>query len=219
MSSAHLPHLPGRPRSPRAARQSVRLISYRSAAAAGGAPAPDAGRGSLRSGPVRTPPGGAPGPPLGVIGVSAGVGVGGAGGAGDREDALAVAAVVIAGALAEVLAGFRPLHHLAGRVTPEVYEQLARTIPAVAPVRHFAGRRHPALRQPTGSPRVRVRLVQEPGPGVAEVCAVVFAEGRAQALAMRLERERGRWRCAVVETTLDPRRARRDAARRPSVAA
>jgi hypothetical protein len=214
MSSAHVPHLPARPRS---ARPSVRLISYRSAPAAGGAPAPDAGRpGSLRSGPARTPPGGAPGPPLGAACASAGAGAGGAGG---REHAPAVAAVVIADALAEVLAGLRPLHHLAGRVTPEVYEQLARTVPAVAPVRHYAGRRHPALRQPAGSPRVRVRLVQEPGPGVAEVCALVFADGRVQALAMRLERERGRWRCAAVETTLDPRRARRDAARRPGAAA
>jgi hypothetical protein len=40
------------------------------------------------------------------------------------------------------------------------------------------------------------------------VSAVVFTGGHAHALALRLERMRGRWRCACVETTLSPRQLR-----------
>jgi hypothetical protein len=110
-----------------------------------------------------------------------------------------VAAMATARACAEVIAGVRPLHHLAGRATPEVYDRLGRTLPAARPA---------TGRQANRTLRVTVPLVQVPLPGVAEVSAVVFTGGHAHALALRLERMRGRWRCACVETTLSPRQLR-----------
>ncbi|HEU5156226.1 MAG TPA: Rv3235 family protein [Streptosporangiaceae bacterium] len=113
---------------------------------------------------------------------------------GTRDD-LAVAARATARAFAEVITGIRPLHHLARRASPEVYDRLGRTIPPTGSAGHLASRMI----------RVTVPLVQQPVPGAAEVCAVVFTGDRAQALALRLERDRGRWRCVAVETTLSPR--------------
>jgi hypothetical protein len=110
-------------------------------------------------------------------------------------------AFVIARAFAEVLAGLRPLHHVAGRATPEVYDRLAAALPATA-VTTAPGRR--AAR----TLRVTAPRVQRPAPAVAEVCAVVFTGTRAQALALRLERFRGRWRCGAVETTISRRHLR-----------
>jgi len=117
---------------------------------------------------------------------------------GGVEADLEAMAYVIARAFAEVLAGLRPLHHVAGRATPEVYDLLAAALPAMVAVNAAGRRTVPPLR--VGPPRV-----QEPAPGVAEVCAVVFTGTRAQALALRLEHHRGRWRCSAVETTLAPR--------------
>ncbi|HZB32921.1 MAG TPA: Rv3235 family protein [Streptosporangiaceae bacterium] len=122
-----------------------------------------------------------------------------------------VAATAAARACAEVIAGARPLHHLAGRTTPEVYDRLGRTLPTARPV---------TGRHTNRTLRVTVPLVQVPLPGVAEVSAVVFVGGHAHALALRLELRRGRWRCAAVETTLSPRRLRGDhRVHRPGTAA
>jgi hypothetical protein len=120
---------------------------------------------------------------------------------GGRETDLTAIAFVIAQAFAEVLAGLRPLHHLAGRATPEVYDRLAAALPATSAIT-TPGRR--AVR----TLRVAAPRVQEPAPGVAEVCAVAFTGTRAQALALRLERFRGRWRCSAVETTISRRHLR-----------
>lgn len=128
---------------------------------------------------------------------------------GSREADLTVAAMVIARAFAEVIGGIRPLHHLAGRATPEVFDRLATAIPVTASARQ----------RPSRTLRVAVPLVQEPMPGVAEVCAVVFTGDHAQALALRLERLRGRWRCAAVETTLSPRHLRDHPTQRRGTAA
>jgi hypothetical protein len=136
----------------------------------------------------------------------------GPGAAAGRDADLAVAALVTARAFAEVIAGIRPLHHLAGRATPEVYEMLARTMPTAGTAGMTGRQAGPAL-------RVTVPALQEPAPGVAELSAVVFAGTHAEALALRLERRRGRWRCGAVETTLSPRRLRARLTHRPGAAA
>jgi hypothetical protein len=120
-----------------------------------------------------------------------------AGGTAPETD-LEAAALVIAQAFAEVLAGLRPLHHVAGRATPDVYDRLA----AALPTGKACGQRA------TRTLRVTTPRIQEPAPGAAEVCAVAFIGTRAQALALRLERFRGRWRCCAVETTISPRHLR-----------
>lgn len=93
----------------------------------------------------------------------------------------------------EVLAGTRPVRQLARRATPEVCLGLA---PHALPV--SAG----AL---VGRPRVLTSWVQEPSPGAAETGAVIALGGRVQALALRLELHRGRWRCTALETTAPAR--------------
>ncbi|WP_067831028.1 Rv3235 family protein [Actinomadura kijaniata] len=102
--------------------------------------------------------------------------------------------------LAEVLAGVREPRHLAWWAMPGMCEKVAaHRLPA-------AGARVPP-------PRVLRTWVQRPVPDVAEAGAVVTLDGRVQALALRLERRNGRWRCAAVETTLPrpPARALRRA--------
>jgi hypothetical protein len=193
-------------RPPRGSRPSVRLIPYSRTAPAGAAGGQAVT--AMGPGPFRHPPSGGaltpqPRPPLHVVPAAE----------GSPEDDLAAAAMAIARVFAEVIAGVRPLHHLAGRATPEVYDRLGSTLPVARP---------PAGRHASRTLRVTVPLVQVPLPGVAEVSAVVVAGGYAQALALRLERSRGRWRCAVVETTLSPRRLRdhrEHGAHRPSTAA
>jgi hypothetical protein len=166
----------------------VRLISYQTvldAAVRPGAPPPGPGwppPGRRRLHPVPPPPDGG----------------------GVRETDLDAVAFAIARAFAEVLAGLRPLHHVAGRATPEVYDRLAAALPAASmrPVMTAPGRR--AAR----TLRVTAPRVQRPAAGVAEVCTVVFTGIRAQALALRLERFRGGWRCSAVETTISRRHLR-----------
>jgi hypothetical protein len=107
---------------------------------------------------------------------------------------LQAAAFVITRVFAEVMAGIRPLHHVAGRATPAVYDRLARRLPPTG-----------ALGRRRARPRILMPRVQEPAPGVAEVSAVAFTGTLAQAIALRLERFHGRWRCSAVETTISPR--------------
>ena len=180
--------MPTRPQ--RGSRPPVRLIPYSATTPVG------AGAGQTATGirpltpPSRPPVTGPPlaRPPLHAVPAAE----------GSPEDDLAAAALATARAVAEVMAGVRPLHHLAGRATPEVYDRLGKTLPPARPARRHASR----------TLRVSVPLVQVPLQGVAEVAAVVFTGGRAQALALRLERRRGRWWCAAVETTLSPRQLR-----------
>ncbi|WP_157995914.1 Rv3235 family protein [Thermomonospora amylolytica] len=112
---------------------------------------------------------------------------------GDEEGAeLRVAVEVTVRLVAEVLAGIRPLRHLDRLVSPQVCGELA----AVAPA---------AVGRPVHAPRVLASWVQRPAPEAAETGAVVAVAGRVQALALRLERRRGRWRCTVLETTASRR--------------
>ncbi|WP_329522303.1 Rv3235 family protein [Spirillospora sp. NBC_01491] len=91
--------------------------------------------------------------------------------------------------VAEVLAGMRTPHHLAHQALPEV-------------CRGLAGHRAPtALGARIAPPQVLTTWLQEPAPGSAETGAVLVLDGRVQALALRLEHRRGRWRCTAVETS------------------
>ncbi len=106
---------------------------------------------------------------------------------GDGRPGVRAEARLIAQLVLEVLTGRRPYHQLAGRTTSEVFEMLdslAARMPGVA------------------APRLRRLRICEPKPGVAEVAVVAAIGPRAQALALRLVHDRGRWRCAAIETTV-----------------
>ncbi len=90
------------------------------------------------------------------------------------------AARVLVQGLLEVMAGVRPVRQLETRTSPELYLRLE----ALAPTGPTG------QRGPTG---LRSLHVQEHQDGVAEVCATVHRNGRAAALALRLEGDRDRW--------------------------
>ncbi|GLZ10302.1 hypothetical protein Acsp04_05370 [Actinomadura sp. NBRC 104425] len=119
------------------------------------------------------------------------------------QEELRGAATAIVHLVAEVLAGTRTLHHLSRRAAPEICHVLA-----AHPLPLTSGSR-------TTPPRVLTTWLQEPAPDVAETGAVVVLAGHVQALALRLERHRGRWRCTALETTTPPHRAGRPAAPGP----
>lgn len=109
--------------------------------------------------------------------------------AGGEEPQLRIAAEATVRVIAEVLAGIRPLRHLDKLASPQVCGELAAIAPAMT------------ARGPVRAPRVLASWLQRPAPQAAEAGAVVAVAGRVQALALRLERRRGRWRCTVLETT------------------
>ncbi|MEU6039696.1 Rv3235 family protein [Actinomadura sp. NPDC047616] len=119
------------------------------------------------------------------------------------QEELRGAAAAIVHLVTEVLAGTRTLHHLSRRAAPEVCHVLA-----AHPLPLASGAR-------TAPPRVLTTWLQEPAPDVAETGAVVVLAGHVQALALRLERHRGRWRCTALETTTPPQRAGRSTTSRP----
>jgi hypothetical protein len=90
----------------------------------------------------------------------------------------------------EVLSGDRPLLQLARWTSPQVYDALA------AQTAGRPGRVAGAGRRP---PVVRSVRVSSPRPDVAEVTTTAVRAGRLQAVALRLEAERGRWRCTALE--------------------
>lgn len=96
---------------------------------------------------------------------------------------------VIAVACVEVEAGRRPLRDLAGWLSPEVYDKVARRLdllssaPASAPVRA----------RPVGA------RVCEVAPGRIEASATVLCGERARAFALRLERRLSRWKVTTIE--------------------
>jgi Family of unknown function (DUF6459) len=130
---------------------------------------------ALDSGPPpRTPPG-ILRPVLGVV--------------RDGRTGVRAEARLIAQLILDVMAGLRPYHHLAGRTTPQIFE-LLESLVARTPGR--------------SAPRLSRLRICAPAPDVAEVAAVAAVGPRVQALALRLERDRGRWRCAAIETTIPP---------------
>lgn len=109
------------------------------------------------------------------------------------EDGLSVFAARLSQAVVEVIAGDRGVHQLMRWTTDQVYEDLCRrtsslqrTLPAEARVRRV---------------RAVVRSVRlfRPAPGVAELSVHVRHGQRSRAIAARLERIEGRWRCTALE--------------------
>ncbi|MDP9434995.1 MAG: Rv3235 family protein, partial [Actinomycetota bacterium] len=90
--------------------------------------------------------------------------------------------------LLEVLAGVRPVTQLKRRTSTELYDDLE--------ARVHAQPRVTGARPLTGA--VQSLHVQEPAPGVAEVCATVRRGPRAAALALRLEHLDGQWCCTSL---------------------
>jgi hypothetical protein len=96
----------------------------------------------------------------------------------------------LAQALAEALAGHRPVQQLLPWTDDEVY--------ATVTMRAVAARRR-AGSGGVGRPLVRALRVSTPRDGVVEASAVVQAGRRCRALALRLEGLDGRWRGTALE--------------------
>jgi len=96
----------------------------------------------------------------------------------------------LAQALAEALAGHRPVQQLLPWTDDEVY--------ATVTMRAATARRR-ASSAGGGRPLVRALRVSTPRDGVVEASAVVQAGHRCRALALRLEGLDGRWRCTALE--------------------
>lgn len=110
-----------------------------------------------------------------------------------EDDGLGSFAARLAQAVVEVMAGDRGVHQLMRWTTDEVYADLLqrttalqRTTPAELRVRRV---------------RAVVRSVRlfRPAPRVAELSVHVRHGERSRAIAARLERIEGRWRCTVLE--------------------
>lgn len=99
----------------------------------------------------------------------------------------------LAQALLEALAGERPHGQLLPWTSDPVYS-------AVAKHAIDGARRRPNVDLTRHAPPlVKTVRVSKPTPGVAEVCALVQRGPRTQAVALRLEAWRGRWRCTAFE--------------------
>jgi len=96
-------------------------------------------------------------------------------------------------ATVEVLGGDRPLAQLLRWTSARVYADLERRV-------RILGRAAPApQRRRTVRPQVRSVHVFRPGPDSAEVSVHVRHGHRSRALAARLERREGRWRCVALQ--------------------
>lgn len=89
----------------------------------------------------------------------------------------------------EACDGTRSADQLSRWMTPEVREGVAR--------RGLLARRR--ARRPHRPPRVRALLTCHPADGVVEVSAVVQADGRVRALALRMSGVDGRWLVTALE--------------------
>lgn len=96
-------------------------------------------------------------------------------------------------ALVEVVGGDRPLAQLLRWTSAPVYDQLNRRVRILA-------RTSPASdRMRTVRPQVHSVHVFQPGPDAAEVSVHVRHGRRSRALAARMERREGRWRCTALQ--------------------
>lgn len=111
----------------------------------------------------------------------------------DREELRRVRslAAVVAVAIVETEAGRRPLRDLAGWLDPEAFEKMGRRVDLLS----RTGTR-PHL---TTAPRPAGARVCEVAPGRIEASATVVVDGRARALALRVERRLSRWKVTAVE--------------------
>jgi hypothetical protein len=87
----------------------------------------------------------------------------------------------------EAFSGLRPLTQLRGAYTLPVFTAITR------------GRRPAWCTSGSGPLLLGAVRVAEPVEGVAEVCAVARRNGRAHAVAARLEVLDGRWRCTALQ--------------------
>jgi Family of unknown function (DUF6459) len=108
-------------------------------------------------------------------------------GRGDLPDPEVFARRLLVGVF-EALGGRRSLHQLASHVSHRVYGGLMTDVERSATRRKW--RTPPALRS--------IRVC-EPADGVAEVAAVIRADARCRAVALRLEGLDGRWRCVRLQ--------------------
>ena len=92
--------------------------------------------------------------------------------------------------LVETAGGRRPLHQLGAFLSPAVHRGIGAEFERAA----AAGTRHWLHRATVRSVRVT-----EPADGVVELCAVLDAGPRARAVAMRVERWHGHWRCTRLQ--------------------
>lgn len=92
--------------------------------------------------------------------------------------------------MAETAGGRRPLHQLAAFLSPSVHHGLSREFERS----NLRGTPHWLCRA-----TVRTVHASQPSDGVAELCAVLDTGARARALAMRLERSHGHWRCVRLQ--------------------
>ena len=95
-------------------------------------------------------------------------------------------------ALAEVVAGDRPIGQLIRWTDGTVYAELSRRVRLLG-LTTTAGTRGSADRA-----QIRSVHVSQPAPGVAEVAAHIRHGGRSRALALRLEVHRDRWTCTAL---------------------
>jgi hypothetical protein len=110
----------------------------------------------------------------------------------DRQDAEVRAwAAQFAQAAVEVAGGERPVVQLLRWTGERVYADLERRAALVSRTRGTAARR---IR-----PQVRSVHACRPTPDSAEVSVHVRHGQRSRALALRLERRRGRWQCVVLQ--------------------
>jgi hypothetical protein len=94
----------------------------------------------------------------------------------------------LAQAVAEILAGARPVDQLCGLATFDVLRLLSRG----------AGRLTARPGMPPQRPIVSAVHLSEPCAGVVEASAVIFLGLRARALALRIESHDGRWLCTAI---------------------
>lgn len=92
--------------------------------------------------------------------------------------------------MVETAGGRRPLHQLAALLSPSVQHGLTREFERS----NLRGAPHWLCRA-----TVRTVHASRPRAGVAELCAVLDTGERARAVAMRLERSHGRWRCVRLQ--------------------
>jgi hypothetical protein len=98
----------------------------------------------------------------------------------------------LAQAVVEVLAGDRPVGQLLRWTTGRIYADVSRRAAATA-------RECTAVRAGRARAVVRRVHVSQPADGVAEASAVVSDGRRTRAMALRLQRDDGRWLCTALE--------------------
>ena len=90
----------------------------------------------------------------------------------------------------ETAGGHRPEQQIAALLSPSVHRGLCAD---------FERARQVGARHWLHHASVRSVRATEPNDGVAELCATVEVCGRIRAIALRLEEQRGRWRCTRLQ--------------------